>query len=344
LSVQFKMLLFPLLVADKARAGRYDVVDAATGDAWVLSLLRPKRRPYLLTRSHGLEHVAHDQFMADYRRGVVRARRRYFVYHGGLSLRAVATSLRRADASLFINSSDRQYAVSRLCVPAATAFVVAEGLPQRFVGLPTPAPNKRSLSLAVIGSFIRVKGIEYLVSALTQILESHPTLSVSLLGTGTTVDTVFKCFPPGIWPRMSVVSNYRRDQLPILLRGHEICLSMSVSEGFGKGIVEAMACGLAPVVTATNGPRDYIVDGENGIIVALRDADAAVRAVARLVADSALRWKLRQGAYDTAQQFTWDMTAAMRLRIMTDLVEGCWTKQATAGVPRRADLNRTEAK
>jgi glycosyltransferase involved in cell wall biosynthesis len=53
-----------------------------------------------------------------------------------------------------------------------------------------------------------------------------------------------------------------------------------------------MARGKAIVVTDTPGVRDYIQDGETGLIVAPGDAVAMARAVTRLLADPAERARI----------------------------------------------------
>lgn len=75
-------------------------------------------------------------------------------------------------------------------------------------------------------------------------------------------------------------------------------------EGFGNVIVEAMACG-APVV-ATDcpfGPGEIISDGENGILVAPKSADALVEGILRVLRDRSLKERLARGGQVRARAF-----------------------------------------
>ncbi len=119
------------------RHGReFDVVDTGAGDAWVWSLLRRRDDPRLAIQSHGLEHAAHTALMKEVDAGRVILSRKYPIYHGGWRLREVGITLRRSDASFFLNQSDRDYAVARLGLSSSRAFVLHYGLSPEFLGLP----------------------------------------------------------------------------------------------------------------------------------------------------------------------------------------------------------------
>lgn len=52
-----------------ARFRSFDVIDASSGDAWLLGALPSGTRPVLVARSHGLEHNAHLQRLDAAQRG-----------------------------------------------------------------------------------------------------------------------------------------------------------------------------------------------------------------------------------------------------------------------------------
>lgn len=56
------------------------------------------------------------------------------------------------------------------------------------------------------------------------------------------------------------------------LKGASIFISPSLTEGFGRAALEAMACGV-PVITTTHA-RGLVEEGTNGFVVPIRDADA----------------------------------------------------------------------
>ena len=317
---QAKLVGFPVLVAGRLLASRgFDVVDSSTGDAWLWSLRRPARSngPILASRSHGLEHREHLEWLRDHREGRVALRRRYFLYHGGERLREVAVSLRRADLALFLNGDDRDYAVERLGVAAERAHVVGFGLHDAFRGQPAPraSTGEGALRIALIARHTTGMGTSYSVPALERLLRRHPALRVSLLGSALPIAAVRADFAAEVRDRLDVVPSYDRAELPRLLAGHEIFVSAKFLEASGNGLVEAMACGLAPVVAAASGPSRIVEHATSGLLVPPRDADATVAAVERLIADPDLRLSLRRNAHASAAKYSWDVAAGERLAL-----------------------------
>lgn len=297
---------------------RFDVVDASTGDAWVWgSVLRrfTQQRPILVTRSHGLEHTVHLDYLEEARQGTLHLSWKYPIYHGGFRLWEVATSLRCADLVLLLNHQDLKYVTDVLGVAPDRAHVSLNGIPDDFLNLPfEPLPDD-AISIAQIGTYIPRKGTRYSVPALNTILQRYPQVFVSLLGTGCPEAEVYADFAAEVRDRVTVIPKFNHSRLPELLKGHQIKLFSPISEGFGKALVEAMACGLAPVTTAAPGPLEVVRDGHDAIVVPIRNQLAIEQALERLIGDRAYLQHLRHNAYATAQQYSWMQTAQQRLAL-----------------------------
>ena len=70
----------------------------------------------------------------------------------------------------------------------------------------------------------------------------------------------------------------------------------SYREGFPNTVIEAGAMGLPSVVTDINGSREIIRQGENGVIVPSKDADALYEAMLDMVNDNASRDRMADNA------------------------------------------------
>ena len=64
-------------------------------------------------------------------------------------------------------------------------------------------------------------------------------------------------------------------------------------------LLEAMACGLAPVVTAIPGNTDVVTPERNGLLAKAGDEEALAAALARVLSDAPLREQLAASAIET---------------------------------------------
>jgi glycosyltransferase involved in cell wall biosynthesis len=79
----------------------------------------------------------------------------------------------------------------------------------------------------------------------------------------------------------------------------------SISEGFPRPVLEAMACGCAVVSTDCGGSRDIIEDGVNGFLVGVRNVEAIVHKIAMLCENEDLRRNICANSRKTVRKFNW---------------------------------------
>ena len=320
---------FPQRTASFLRryARDFDVIDASTGDAW---LWAAQGRPgggscALVTRSHGLEHTADQQVRAEARTTGRRLSWKYPLYHGGWRLYEVASSLRNADACILLNEADRDYTQSVLKVPAARLFISPMGVADYFFGaasrpLARRAPDLAAgepLRMAYLSSWIPRKGSLVLAEALRMLAERGLTFELTAFGTGSADEkTVQADFATSVRSRVHVVPRFKHTELPGLLDGMHVLLFPSLSEGFSRALVEAMACGLAPIATAVGGAPAVLREGENGLLIPPGDAAALADAVSRLVDGGRVALDtMRERARETAGEYRWDAIARQTIDV-----------------------------
>jgi glycosyltransferase involved in cell wall biosynthesis len=97
------------------------------------------------------------------------------------------------------------------------------------------------------------------------------------------------------------------EQLAELYRGATALVLVSLYEGFGLPIVEAMACG-TPVLTSNCASMPEIAD-EAALLVDPTNVGAITNGLVKIVADSELRLSLVAKGIDVAKRFSWDATA-----------------------------------
>jgi glycosyltransferase involved in cell wall biosynthesis len=322
LGPRLNQLTFPVYTAAHVRRllsrGLVDVVDASTGDVSLLPRAAiTKARAIVVTRSHGLDHLAHLELVDAAKRGELTLRRRYFIYHGGIQLSQVARSLRIADFSVFNNAPERQWAIDNLRVRADRSAFAPNGVAPELVGLPL-GDGEAVPRIAVLGGFAWRKGAETAATVLSEVLKRMPRVGASWLGAEPA--EVARALDPAVSDRVSVLPRYELVELPSLLRNHEILLFLSRMEGFGLVVIEGMACGLVPVASDIPGPRDILNGKDAGILVAVGDIGAAVDAVNYLLEHPEERQRMRQRGHALAQEYSYEAIANGRVALYRRLL------------------------
>jgi glycosyltransferase involved in cell wall biosynthesis len=115
-------------------------------------------------------------------------------------------------------------------------------------------------------------------------------------------------------PRVHMTGYVSDEGLPALYSGALAVVYPSLYEGFGLPPLEAMACG-TPVITSntTSLPE---VTGDAAVLVDPLDPDQIASAIARVVADSALRAELSRRGTARAADYSWDSAASATLQVL----------------------------
>ena len=91
-------------------------------------------------------------------------------------------------------------------------------------------------------------------------------------------------------------TGHRTDVQDIMKAADVVVCASSSPEPFGRVIIESMAVGTPVVATNAGGAPDIITDGENGILVSMKDSDALAKAMLRLSKDENFAQGLRSAA------------------------------------------------
>jgi glycosyltransferase involved in cell wall biosynthesis len=112
-----------------------------------------------------------------------------------------------------------------------------------------------------------------------------------------------------------------RSDIAAVMKDHHIVVLPSYREGLPKVLLEAMATGRPIVATDVPGCREAVADGDNGLLVPPRDAQALAGAIGRLMADPDLRIRMgRSGRQRAETEFATGIIVAQTLALYTDLV------------------------
>jgi glycosyltransferase involved in cell wall biosynthesis len=147
------------------------------------------------------------------------------------------------------------------------------------LGIPLHVPVVMS-----IGRFSPEKGHEYLLNAAKLLFATKPDIHWVLVGDGEQrAELQGRCRDLGLADRIHFPGWI--SEIPAVLAACDVFVLPSLSEGFGRVLVEAMAMSKAVVATNTGGVPEVVVPGETGILVPPGDAEALARGVRGLIAN-----------------------------------------------------------
>jgi len=181
---------------------------------------------------------------------------------------------------------------------------------------------EKKLTVGFLSRFQPEKGAHIFI----QLAEMHPDL-LFLVGGRFLLRPTYERLPDNL----IYVGFLPRKQLPTLYNAFDIyCFpSMAAEETFGLTLLEAMACGVPPVVPRFDGLPD--VAGDAGVIVPADELPEDIAGFAAHVSATALskgivsllnedfRHKLGQKARDRAVTFTWDNNAKKIIQLFEEL-------------------------
>ncbi len=171
-----------------------------------------------------------------------------------------------------------------------------------------PSIEKSVLSLHVLlpARLLWDKGIgEYVEAA--KILKSQE-LQIEFLLAGDRDPGNPACIPEAIideWVKQGLITSLGHvSDMATLYRSVDIVVLPSYREGLPKGLIEAAACALPLVTTDVPGCREVVTHEVDGLLVPVKNAQALVDAIGRLVHDADLRVALGRAARaKTLKQF-----------------------------------------
>ena len=96
------------------------------------------------------------------------------------------------------------------------------------------------------------------------------------------------------------------DTLAELYSSSDLFVFASHIEGYGLPPLEAMACGTPVITTDCRGVRDFVVPGENALMVPIKEPEAIAESIIKMYNNPDLARKLKEEGILTAKKFTWE--------------------------------------
>lgn len=137
-----------------------------------------------------------------------------------------------------------------------------------------------------VGRLVRDKGINEVVRAFKKIATENPNVKLLLVGMKENdLDPLDLSTQKEIDANKNILFvGYKEDVRPYFGISNALVFP-SYREGFPNVVLEAGAMGLPSIVTNINGCNEIIIDGENGIIIPVKNSDAIENAFLKIIND-----------------------------------------------------------
>jgi glycosyltransferase involved in cell wall biosynthesis len=137
--------------------------------------------------------------------------------------------------------------------------------------------------------------IETLIKDIPLVLKEVPEARFIIGGQGKQRDYLIKLAKDlGIYDSVRFPGWIPGEDLPVYLASSSVYVSTSLSDGTSTSLLEAMACGLTPVVTDIPANRPWVVDGQNGFLFPVKNHEILAEKIVYLLKNTDFRNKFGQ--------------------------------------------------
>lgn len=225
-------------------------------------------------------------------------------------------------------------------VPSERAVTVHEGIDLEHVLAAPPVNVHQAFWLPhqapVVGNVAALvphKGHRHLIEAAHLVVREMPDTRFLILGEGELREQLERQIRDYRLEKHVLLPGFRTDVLGCI-KGFDLFVMSSVTEGLGTSLLDAMACSRASVATRAGGIPELVQAGRTGVLVEPRDHAAMAREIVRLLKDDGLRRQMGEAARTrVAERFTVERMVA----------ETAAVYERVAGRPHAADIARQPA-
>jgi glycosyltransferase involved in cell wall biosynthesis len=179
-------------------------------------------------------------------------------------------------------------------IPAAQAVTVHEGIDLAHVDA-APAINvheqfwlpHNAPLIGNIGALVPHKGQRHLIDAAALVVREVPDARFLILGEGELKASLEKQIADLALTKHVLLAGFRPDVLSIL-KGFDLFVMPSITEGLGTSLLDAMACARPIVASRVGGIPEVVRHGETGLLVPPKDPRDLAASIIRLLLDPPL--------------------------------------------------------
>lgn len=188
-------------------------------------------------------------------------------------------------------------------VPAERVVTVHEGIDVERVAAVTPVNVHEAFWLPhhapVVGNVAALvphKGQRHLIEAAHLVVREIPDSRFVILGEGELREHLEHQVREYHLEKHVLLPGFRTDVLGCM-KGFDLFVMSSVTEGLGTAILDAMACSRAVVATTAGGIPEIVEDGVTGLLAPPRDHAEMARHIVTILGDETLRRRMGEAGF-----------------------------------------------
>jgi glycosyltransferase involved in cell wall biosynthesis len=156
--------------------------------------------------------------------------------------------------------------------------------------------------IGTVGNLRYEKGYQYFLPAMKQVIKEIPNIKILIVGEGK-LRNDYENLANSLGLTGNIIfTGYRKDVIEIMSL-FDIFVLSSITEGFGRVLIEAMALTKPVVATKVDAIPEIVLDGETGILVPPKESDALAKAIIKLLKNSEMARKFGQAGRKRVEKF-----------------------------------------
>ena len=192
-----------------------------------------------------------------------------------------------AECIFFQNQENREFFEKRNMMPKKAKVVLLPGSGVNLTSHPViPYPQGEEVHFLFIARVMKEKGIDLYLTAAKRIRGKHPNTIFHICG---------GCDDPKYTEILAaeqdagnvVYHGQQKDMTPFFAQAGCIVHPSYYPEGMSNVLLEAASCGRPIITTDRSGCRETVDDGKTGFVIPIKDEDALVEAIEKILAMSA---------------------------------------------------------
>ncbi|OGB74174.1 hypothetical protein A2V68_00105 [candidate division Kazan bacterium RBG_13_50_9] len=193
------------------------------------------------------------------------------------------------------SANTKTFVQRRFSVPGDKIEVIPNGIDLKSFAKGAVRSDEGELVLGVVGRLEPVKGVEYLLRALSILKNEFGLIPpVIIVGAGSLMESLMEYAKRVGLARVKFLG----EQIDVTgaLEQMDVLVVPSLHEGFGMVVLEGLAAGKLVVASALPAIRDLITDGENGLLFPIGDSKALAMILRGVLTDPKLFHRVSNGA------------------------------------------------